>query len=120
MSTAKTRVDTGVAQEFLEQRFSAGPVDVRKIKGGELAEAFFFEVEGSEYVLRVHSKSSGFIKDRYAFERFASSQIPIPEIIMSGRFDSGHLYAISDKASGVTQDELSVERRRAVIPSVLR
>ena len=120
MSRAKTRIDTRVAQRFLHQKFDPAAGGVEKIGGGELAEAFFFEAGGVECVLRIHSQSNGFIKDKYAFEHFRSREIRIPQIVQYGRFDDGHFYAVSERAPGVTQDALSVADRRAAIPSVLR
>ena len=120
MSQAKTRVPDQLAEQFLDQRFDTAVTNVRKIKGGESAEAFVFETAGREYVLRIHASAGEFIKDRYAFANFRSPEVPIPEIVTHGRFDSGHSFAVSIKAPGITQAELSVADRLAAVPSVLR
>jgi len=120
MSTVKTRVDSRVAEHFLANQFGPEVGQIEKIRGGELAEAFFFEADGVELVLRIHSRSYGFIKDRYAFEHFRSHEVPIPEIVKYGRFEGDKFYAVSRRAPGVTQAELSVSDRQAALPSVLR
>lgn len=119
MSTAKTRIEIRLAEQFLDREFDSNASSLKKIKGGELSEAFLFEVGKSQYVLRVHSKSKDFLKDQYAYKHFRSEGIPIPEIVKYGRFDSGHFYAVSNKAPGVTQDELPLPKRKTAIPSVL-
>lgn len=120
MSTAKTRVPDHLAEQFLDQRFDTQVTKVQKIKGGESAEAFFVEVGVAAYVLRIHSSSAEFAKDRYAFANFRSAEVPIPKIVDHGRFDSGHFFAVSVRAPGVTQAKLSVADRLAAVPSVLR
>lgn len=119
MSTAKTSVDTAAAARFLEDTFAYTTTGLTKIEGGELAEAFFFAAEGADYVLRIHSRSTGFIKDRYAFEHFRTAKIPIPRIIRHGRFDRGHFYAISERAPGSALSHVPPDEHAAAVPSVL-
>jgi hygromycin-B 4-O-kinase len=120
VSKAKTRVPDHLAEQFLAKRFDLPATGIQRLKGGESAEVFLFEAAGTEYVLRIHSSSSQFIKDRYAFANFRSPAVPIPEIVGQGRFDIGHFFAVSVKAPGVTHSELSVADRLAAVPSVLR
>jgi hygromycin-B 4-O-kinase len=113
-------IDCHVAQEFLKENFSEGAVRLEQITGGELAEAFFFEVTGTEYVLRVSAELKHFLKDRYAFEHFRSSAIPIPRVVKYGRFDSTRFYAVSERALGVQHAELPRSQQIAAVPSMLR
>jgi hygromycin-B 4-O-kinase len=72
---------------------------LRLLKGGQLSQAFGFGTDAGEFVVRFNKNSTGFERDRYAAEHFASPALPIPRIVMTGEAD-GLGFAISEFAPG--------------------
>lgn len=75
------------------------------IRGGEESQAFRFTSEDREFIFRLNSKREDFEKDRFAFERFARPDLPIPRVFQIGQFED-HFYCISQKLPGRTLEDL--------------
>jgi hygromycin-B 4-O-kinase len=119
-STFKTRITIEQIQSFLDEKFSKNILNLMYIKGGESSQAFSFEQEDKEYILRVNRHDAkGFNKDKYAHEHFSSEGILIPEIIEIGQMSNGNHYAISEKAQGKTIAEYSAEETESQVPTML-
>lgn len=92
--------------------------DLTQITEGDESRAFSFRATGANYVVRINQTSDGFNKDAYAYQRFATAALPIPEIVKLGELDGGHVYCISRRASGVTLQDLARAELSAVIRPV--
>jgi len=118
-STHKTKVDQSSVLEHLQTLFQAGSADLHFISGGESSQAFSFATSGEDFIIRVNRHSSrGYKKDKDAFLRFHSPQIPIPEIVSIGQMSNGYHFVISKKAEGDTLRHLPTEEVQKTLPSL--
>lgn len=100
-STHKTRISQEAVQIFLDNYYDKPVSNLTFIAGGEGSQAFSFEINDEDFIIRINRHSdNGFKKDLYAFTHFKSSVIPIPEVLQIGMVDDGYYYAISRKAAG--------------------
>ncbi len=75
---------------------------------GEESQAFAFEGDGDNLVVRTNKTRTGFDKDHYAHRHFASAALPVPEVRSVEAFDDQWL-CISVRAPGQTLQALSSE-----------
>lgn len=101
----KPSVAPSKIRKMLRQRW--GDVsDLDPLAEGLCSQAFGFRLGGAEYVVRVNESIEGFEKDRFVSRRFASRDLPIPEVLDVGCLDGGHAFCISRRAPGVRLHEL--------------
>ena len=118
MSTLKTIVDSKAVHSFLKNHFSTEIFQLEPIKGGETSQAFSFAMKGRAYVIRIHTTIDDFKKEKYAYEHFASSDIPIPRFIGLGKVVDDYFYAITEQAKGVNLDALDLKTREKLVPQL--
>lgn len=58
--------------------------DLTQITEGEESRAFSFRANGENYIVRINETANGFNKDAYAYQRFATAALPIPEVVALG------------------------------------
>ncbi len=104
-------------EKFLIEKFDSVS-DLMQLSEGEESRAFSFDVGGRGYVLRVNSCADGFYKDRYVYRHFASTALPIPEVLDIGEFSESLTYCISRRAQGVTLQDLPETELPAVLQPV--
>jgi hygromycin-B 4-O-kinase len=85
-----------------------------------MSQAFSFQTNEGSFVIRVNIHSTSFHKDKYAFEHFATKEIPIPEIIQIGKLDDVYSFAISKKAEGKHINDLTEDEYNITLPDLLR
>ena len=120
MSTYKTIIDEQFVLDHLKKNFDDSIEKLEFIKGGESSQAFSFDSDAGEFVVRVNAHVRPFYKDAYAHANFASAAVPIPDIIEIGKLDDTHSFAISRKAPGKTILALSDSEFEATLPDMLR
>lgn len=54
MSTAKTKVDREIVENFIKEKFSTDAHSFETISDGEGSQALFFSSNNKEYVIRVN------------------------------------------------------------------
>lgn len=81
--------------------------DLEPLIEGEESRVFGFRWEGADFVVRVNPSADGFHKDAFAYRRFATPTLPIPEVLSIGRLGSGHAYCVSRRLPGPTLQELA-------------
>ncbi len=118
MSTVKVKVEEQNVFNFLEKRFEDKVLNFNFINGGELSQAFSFSVKKKDLVIRLGKDTSGYEKDKYAFENFSSNNIPIPKIIEIGSFNEKYSYSISEKTSGKTLVNLNDREYEKIFPKL--
>lgn len=118
MSTVKTKIEQREVLKFLQSNYNEDIHLVTPVKGGEMSQAFFFEANGGDLVIRVNSKDYSYKKDEYAFKNFASSKIPILKIIKMGKFNEELFFAISEKAKGQNFDTLPLVTQKKLLPQL--
>jgi hygromycin-B 4-O-kinase len=83
-----------------------GPVsEWRLVSGGEESQTFGIRLGSEDIILRVNRSATGFHKDEFCYRRFASSSLPIPEIMSIGMVND-HAYCVSRRAAGTTLQDL--------------
>jgi len=107
MSTLKTKIDSDEVLRFLRARPGSEIESLETISGGELSQAFAFVQNGAEYVIRINTDIAGFEKDKYAFEHFASKDIPIPRTVDLGQFTESLYFSITERMPGWTLESFS-------------
>ena len=118
-SIHKTKIKDETVLHFLGQYFQGNVLNMEHISGGESSQAFRFEANGEEYVVRVnHHNPDDFKKDEYAFKHFSSPDIVIPEVVKIGKIDDDYYFCISKKAKGETLENFSSSERKQVLPSL--
>ncbi len=120
MSTVKTKINKDLVLTFLNENFDASITDIEFIAGGESSQAFSFQSEKGDFVIRINGDKNSFEKDEYAFNTFASEKIPIPKIIRIGQINEKYYFAISTTAEGKIINELSEEEYQETFPDLLR
>ncbi|MCW5934980.1 MAG: aminoglycoside phosphotransferase family protein [Fimbriimonadia bacterium] len=103
---------------FLRREFRAGARSLHKIGAGSFSEAYAFEADGNEWVARVGVCEIDFLKDQFAFQHFAKTHIPIPEIVAFGQYDEERFYAISPRCAGKTLNQLEISEMIPLVPSL--
>ena len=92
-----------------------------RLGGGAFSNAYGFEANGQPYVIRLNAAphaAESFSKDAFAARHFASTGLPIPEIIQIGSLGDGQ-YAVSERVPGQTLFTHTPAERHATLPSFL-
>jgi hygromycin-B 4-O-kinase len=118
MSIAKTKIDSGLVVAYIQKYFDDTVEAVEYIKGGESSQAYRFRSKERNLIIRVNTSDGSFKKDEYAFERFISPDLPIPEILHIGE-DKGYAFAVSILAEGITVKDVLPEEFPLVLPEIL-
>jgi hygromycin-B 4-O-kinase len=98
------------------------PATVHELGRGEVSVALEVPGRDGARVLRVSTRYDahiGFGKDAIAGDRFASSRLPVPEVIGHGRVGD-ITYCESRKVAGIPSDRLSLAEAHALAPAVAR
>jgi hygromycin-B 4-O-kinase len=95
----KPLVAPDVVEALLRQELGTEIQGLRLLKGGQLSQAFGFDAGGEALVVRFNQTSTGFERDRYAWEHFASPALPIPRVLTLDEAE-GLAFAISDFVPG--------------------
>lgn len=109
--------DAEFARQFLVERFGDSMEMEPDLPQGEWSRVYAFRHGGRDLVVRFNADRHSFDIDRMAL-RFASPQLPIPELVEAGTLDDG-FYAISERVFGEFLEELTPEAMVASAPSVL-
>ena len=120
MSTLKTNIDAKTVLTFLQKSFHKDIVSVEPIKGGELAQVFFFTLNNKAYVIRVNTAFEHFEKDKYAYEHFTSEHLPIPEMIALGKLNDTYFYAISTRVPGIPVSQIKGAAMQKLMPNLMQ
>lgn len=91
--------------EFLKSRFGNEVTAFSPLPEGDESQAWRFVHEGRPLVIRVNRSRAGFEKDAFAYQKFAHSRLPIPEVIDIGQIDD-FFYCISEYLPGTTLQDL--------------
>jgi len=119
VSTMKTRIEPARVLSYLQTEVDPSIAKVEFLAGGEFSQAFSFERGGEEFVIRVNMRDDGFKKDAYAAAHFASTNVPIPEIVSMGKLDDKLFTCITRKAPGTTFEHFDAKQMEAVMPRFL-
>jgi hygromycin-B 4-O-kinase len=106
---------------LLNQHFTAPITDLAPVEGGLVSRTFSFRAGEQEYIVRFNKDNMlacNLPKEAYLYQRLASSPIPFPPIMHTGRL--GDLYfAISRKVPGKMLQQHSVQEVEQLLPQVI-
>jgi hygromycin-B 4-O-kinase len=112
------RVDQVAAERFLRERFGSTLEAVAPVPyQGMWSSAFAFARDGHRFVIRFTPYRDDIERDLVA-ARFASAELPVPEILETGEAFDGH-YAVTRLVEGRHLDTLDERELRAALPSLL-
>ena len=120
MSTVKTKINQDIVFSFVKNNFDDSISNLEFINGGEMSQAFSFQTNRGNFVIRVNTSPRSFYKDEKAFERFSDKGVPIPKIIKIGQIDHVYYFAISEKAEGRHITDLTEEEYKKILPNLLK
>ena len=92
---------------FLQNHYNNNAIRFAPLATGMFSQAFSFWVDDQTFVARFNQWKQDFLKDKYASEHFACTNIPIPPIVQLGKYNDTWHYAISPLCAGKTLDQLS-------------
>lgn len=119
VSTHKTKIEQTEVENFLNSHYGTSVGNVEYISGGEGSQAFSFKINKEPLILRINKHyDRGFKKDQYAFTKFNSQDIPIPEILEIGKMEDEKCFAISKKVEGDLFNSLSEQESNVSLPSL--
>jgi hygromycin-B 4-O-kinase len=118
MPDLRPQLNIATVAAFLRRHLGAPVEDLCGLRGGEICTAFAYSLAGEPYVIRFSAIESGFVHDRFAYERFVPAGIPIPRIHQIGRF-AEQAFAISQYVPGSTVQHLSAAHQTAVAPALM-
>lgn len=119
MSTLKTKIEAEKVVKFLRQNFDKKIFNISFLKGGEQSQAFSFNSNTRNLVIRINNQAYSFKKDNYAYKHFENPDLPIPEILTIGKLDEKYFYAISEVAEGKTLDTLDKDTKLKLLPQII-
>jgi hygromycin-B 4-O-kinase len=106
---------------LLNQHFTVPVTDLAPVEGGLVSRTFSFRAGEQEYIVRFNKDNMltcNLPKEAYLYQRLASSPIPFPPIVHTGRL--GELYfAISRKVPGKMLQQLPVQEVEQLLPQVI-
>jgi len=106
---------------LLQQHFTEPITNLALIEGGQIACTFAFRVGEQAYILRFMAANSmpiSFAKEAFLSQTIASPQIPIPQVLQTGRWQDMH-FAISRRVPGQMVEKLPVQAIVQLIPSII-
>jgi hygromycin-B 4-O-kinase len=128
MSKAKTRIEETTVINLVRENFNAKSSNFEFLKGGEVSQAFSFQVDSNTYVVKIRKprrNKDPFEKEMIAFEHIQSQnkQIPVPNILKRGALFEGStklLYCISEHIPGDFIHQFPKEKHEKVDSSLIK
>lgn len=102
MQSNKFFIATEEVSDFLQKYYSSEITDLTELHAGKHSHAFSYSHQEQEYVIRFNISDHGFLKDKYAYENFSTTEICIPKILDIGSYKDESYFCISEKLDGET------------------
>jgi hygromycin-B 4-O-kinase len=115
MSKHKTQLTPQEITAFLQKQFGVSPTNFQQLVEGEESQAFSYEHNAKEYVMRINQRIAGFQKDAYAYRYFHSANVPIPEVIQLGYIDGQHAFCLTEKMPGSTLQDVDGQTQKQLL-----
>jgi hygromycin-B 4-O-kinase len=110
-------IDTLLIKSFLRSHLHWSVLSVAQIGDGMFSQAFSFELDQKEFVIRLNRHCEDFQKDVFAYEHF-SCRLPIPKIIAQGHFNQDYYFAIAERCIGNTLNDLEEKAVQNIVPNL--
>lgn len=103
---------------FLQLHFGSFISDVTLIGAGMFSQAFSFNLNQQQLVIRFNSYLEDFQKDAFAHQAFTSPELPIPKVVQLGHFDETSYFAVTERCQGMTLNDFEQETIEQFLPSL--
>jgi hygromycin-B 4-O-kinase len=113
-----TDLTVGIVSQFLQANFHRDIASVQWIGSGWFSHAFSFIVGEQAFIFRVNSYLEDLQKDDFAYQHYASAQLPIPRVILIGKFDVTRHFCIAERCPGRTLSDMDEASIRKVVPQL--
>lgn len=111
-------VSRDLVMDSVEENLGIKPQDLTVVEAGKMSETFVYEQDGSKKILRVTDEGDSYLRDQFAGELFAGTDIPVPQILDIGTFKNGNHYAVSEFCEGISSDQLSQDEIDHALPEI--
>jgi hygromycin-B 4-O-kinase len=105
---AKPALPPEAIRSWAAQRFGAITA-FHPLAEGDESQAFGFRAGDHDYVVRVNYEVDGFAKDRFAYERFNSRRVPVPEVVTIDAVDARHRACVARRLPGKTLQDSDID-----------
>lgn len=112
------RITTALVAHFLQSQFDRSVSDVSLLGSGMFSQAFSFMLARQPFIIRLNAYQEDFQKDAFAHQHFSSSELPIPRMIQSGRFNELYYFAITERCTGMTLNDMEPQEIEQVLPKL--
>jgi hygromycin-B 4-O-kinase len=103
---------------FLQLNFDSPISNVALVGVGMFSQAFSFNLDQHQFVIRFNSYLEDFQKDAFAYQTFVSPELPIPKVIQLGQFNETCYFVITQRCRGVTLNDLEKGTIERILPSL--
>jgi hygromycin-B 4-O-kinase len=110
-------IDTLLVKSFLQSHLHWKVSNVAQLGAGMFSQAFLFELDQKEFVIRLNRYCQDFQKDIFAYEHFFP-KLPIPKITEQGRFNQDYYFAIAERCIGNTLNVLEEKTIQNLVPNL--
>src|SRR5450631_951607 len=115
MSKQKTQLTSQEITAFLQKQCAASATNLQQLVEGEESQAFSYECNAKEYVIRINKCITGFQKDAYAYSHFHSAKVPIPKVTQLGYMDEHHAFCLTEKMPGITLQDVDSQTLKQLL-----
>lgn len=115
-------VDREQVLTALSQYFSAPITSLMPVEGGQVMRTFAFRMGEQDYIVRFNHDNmltSNLPKEGYIAHKLASSPVPMPPVLYTGRLDELH-FVISPKVPGQMVESLTGQEVEQLMPEIMR
>jgi hygromycin-B 4-O-kinase len=112
------RITTALVAYFLQSQFGRSVSDVSLLGSGMFSQAFSFMLERQSFIIRLNTYQEDFQKDAFAHQHFSSSELPVPRMIQSGRFNELYYFAITERCTGMTLNDMEPQALEQILPNL--
>ena len=112
----KEPTNLAVARHLLRSIYPAA-TNLTTLVGGEMTQAYAFEAEGEQLVLRVNSHF-GYDRDLWVGKLIDRRAVPFPAVLAAGETE-GKFWAVSRRAPGTIVWDFTVADQRRLVPQMI-
>jgi hygromycin-B 4-O-kinase len=115
MNKEKTQLTSQEITAFLQKQCAVSATNLQQLVEGEESQAFSYECNAKEYVIRINQRIAGFQKDAYAHSHFQSAKVPIPKVTQLGYIDEHHTFCLTEKMPGITLQDVDSQTLKQLL-----
>jgi len=120
MRDLRPEVEDREILDLLARHFDSPVEHLERVKGGQIARTFAFDVGSERFILRINRRLGANVeKEAFVTRLLAGSGIPIPTIVHHGRMGAGLFFSISREIAGTPLSALDRPGIEALTPALI-